>query len=88
MKSFTYRVNLKNGIHARPAGKIVSLCKGYESRVEISNGSHKADGKRLLSLMGLGATYGTDLKITIDGSDEEQLYNALNQQIKELEGGE
>ena len=71
MKELTYIVKLKNGIHARPAGKIVNLAKGFESTIKIYKDEKEADAKRLLSIMGLGASYGTMLVFKIEGSDEE-----------------
>ena len=32
MRTFTYTVKDKNGIHARPAGALISCAKKYESR--------------------------------------------------------
>ncbi len=77
MKEISYIVKSKNGIHARPAGKIVNLAKGFESTIKIYKNEKEADAKRLLSIMGLGASYGTELVFKIEGSDEERAKNEL-----------
>jgi len=77
MKEFTYQVKSKNGIHARPAGKIVSLAKSFDSSIKIYNEGKEADGKRLLSVMGLGAICGARLTFKIEGKDEERASNEL-----------
>ena len=61
MIEFSYKVKSKNGIHARPAGKIVSLAKTLNSKITIYNENKEAEATRLLSIMGLGASYGKTL---------------------------
>lgn len=81
MKSFTYTVGDENGIHARPAGVIVNAAKAFSSEVRIrknavdgnlTGGSgREVDGKRLFSVMSLGARHGEKLTFTVDGTDED-----------------
>ncbi len=85
MKEFSYTVKSKNGIHARPAGKIVNLAKGFTSSIKIYNNQREADAKRLLSIMGLGATYGTSLCFKIEGKDENEAERELKSLLVALE---
>lgn len=85
MKSFTYTVGDENGIHARPAGVLVNAAKAFSSDVTIrkepadsadpaarTGGSARdADGKRLFSVMSLGARRGERLTFFVSGRDEE-----------------
>ena len=71
MKTFRYRIEDPNGMHARPAGAIAAQAKKFESEITIYANEKKADAKRLLSLMTLGATHGSELIFEITGSDEE-----------------
>lgn len=71
MKQFTYQITDPNGMHARPAGMLATFAKRFHSDVRVKNGEKEADGKRLLSLMSLGATNGTELIFCITGEDEE-----------------
>ena len=77
MKSFSYRIEDPNGMHARPAGAIAAQAKKFKSEITVRIGEKKADGKRLLSLMSLGATSGSELIFEIAGSDEESAATAL-----------
>ncbi len=70
MKQFRYRVEDPNGMHARPAGSLATFAKQFDSQIRISVGEKTADGKRLLSLMSLGATQGSELQFSIEGEDE------------------
>ena len=77
MKKFTYKVALENGLHARPAGALASEVRKFSSSIKIKMGEKEIDAKRLLSVMGLGATNGTELHFEISGEDEEMAYHAL-----------
>ncbi|MBQ8415503.1 MAG: HPr family phosphocarrier protein [Clostridia bacterium] len=77
MKEFTYRIADPNGLHARPAGKLATFAKQFESEVRIKNGEKEADGKRLLALMSLGALHGSELHFCITGEDEDRAKEAL-----------
>ena len=60
-----------NGVHARPAGAIVTCAKRYASEVTIRKNGSVADGKRLIAVMGLGARHGDVLEFSVSGKDEE-----------------
>ncbi|MBQ4584931.1 MAG: HPr family phosphocarrier protein [Clostridia bacterium] len=77
MQEFTFIIKDKNGLHARPAGAISSVSKSYVSSVTIKCGEKVADGKRLLSVMSLGAKCGASLHFEIEGKDEELTKDAL-----------
>ena len=43
MKEFKYVVTDNEGIHARPAGELVKLVKGFESTISIEKEGKKVD---------------------------------------------
>ena len=88
MKEFYFTVNDKNGLHARPAGMLAMMAKSFESDIKIYNGEKEADGKRLLSLMCLGAVCGTILHFKISGKDEDVAEKSLKEYCKEKLSGE
>lgn len=72
MKEFTYTIKDEIGIHARPAGNLVKLIKGFSSSVTIEkDGKPPVNGTALMKLMGLGVKCGETVKFTIEGDDEE-----------------
>lgn len=79
MKEFTYRIEDPHGLHARPAGQLVTASKPFRSSVEVVYGEKTADAKRLLSLMTLGAIGGGVLRFRIIGEDEAEAARALEQ---------
>lgn len=86
MKKFTFTIEDESGIHARPAGALVACAKKYRSGVRIATAEREADGKRLLSVMGLGATRGMMITCTADGPDEEEAIAALEACCEETLG--
>lgn len=77
MKEFTFIINDKNGLHARPAGAISATSKKFISEIKIKCGEREADAKRLLSIMALGAKGGQSLDFKIEGEDEKEARDAL-----------
>ena len=72
MREFNVVVKDASGIHARPAGLLVKEINKYNSSVKIELKNKVADGKRIFSVMGLGAKCGDELKIIIEGNDENE----------------
>ena len=71
MKTFTYTVKDELGIHARPAGLIAKLAKGFASEVTIENKGKSVNATKLMMLMGLGVKSGDTIKVSINGKDED-----------------
>ncbi len=88
MKQFLFTITQSHGIHARPAGQIANTARQYTSRITLRHGGKEADGKRLLSLMSLGATEGSQLEITVEGADEETAVEAMRSTLETLLGKE
>ena len=87
MKRFVYKLEAENGLHARPAGALASYAREFKSSIKISALGKEADAKRLLSLMSLGATYGTELHFEIDGEDEDIAYEKMKEYCENEIGG-
>lgn len=82
MKEFEIEIKDKNGLHARPAGQLSMVAKAFESEINVSIGDKGANGKRLLSLMSLGAKCGDILVFQISGSDEEAAEKAIKEHFQ------
>ena len=83
MKSFTYVIKDKEGIHARPAGIVVAEAKKYASTVSITNKGKTADLKRIFGVMGLCVKSGEEVSVSIEGADEEAAATALLKTLQE-----
>jgi len=83
MEQFTFVIKDKNGMHARPAGAVAACAKKYKSDIKIYKEEKEANAKRLLSLMGLGATYNTEIVIKIEGEDEKEALSDMKKVLSE-----
>ena len=80
MKEFTYTIKDEIGIHARPAGNLVKLIKGFTSSVTIEKeGKPPVSGTALMKLMGLGVKCGETVRFTVDGEDEAAAAAAIEE---------
>ena len=80
MKEFTYTIKDANGIHARPAGNLVKLIKGFSSSVTVEKeGKSPINAGALMKLMGLGVKCGDIVKFTIEGDDEEAAAKSIEE---------
>lgn len=72
MKEFTHIIQDPMGLHARPAALLVKACAAYTSAITVATPTGKADAKRLMAVMRLGAKQGAALTIACDGTDEDK----------------
>ena len=72
-------VTIRNraGMHARPAALLVKTASEFESRIYIEKDSERVNGKSIMGVITLGATYNTPLKLIAEGPDETQALDAL-----------
>ena len=71
MKQLEITINNETGLHARPAKTLVNLVKQFKSDIIIWHGEKKANAKSLISVLTLGASKGSQLRIVVNGEDEE-----------------
>ena len=79
MKKFQYTITDPNGLHARPAGLLVREAQKFSSAVKITRGEKSADLKRLFALMGMGVKCGETVEVAVEGEDEDQAAQVLEQ---------
>jgi len=72
-------VTIRNraGMHARPAALLVKTASGFMSQVFIEKDSERVNGKSIMGVITLGATFNTPLKIIAEGSDEAEAVDAI-----------
>ncbi|HEX8248946.1 MAG TPA: HPr family phosphocarrier protein [Pyrinomonadaceae bacterium] len=69
------------GLHARAAAQLVRLAGGFKSRVMLMRLDNQvvADAKSILSVLTLAASKGTELKLTVEGADEQEAFDAVKE---------
>ncbi len=83
MKRFDYTIRDRLGIHARPAGMIVSTAKRFAASITVSKGEVAVDARRLFALMGLSAKEGDTITVTCQGEDEVAAAEAMQALLAE-----
>jgi phosphocarrier protein len=73
------KIIIKNraGIHARPAALLVQTANMFSSKIFIKKDLETINGKSIMGIITLGATYKTELIIIADGSDEAEAVAAI-----------
>lgn len=72
-------VKHRAGIHARPAALIVKTANQFASDFFIEKDTMRINGKSIMGIITLGASYKTDLKIVLEGADETEAADAIEQ---------
>ncbi|MDR2490304.1 MAG: HPr family phosphocarrier protein [Spirochaetaceae bacterium] len=67
----TVTITNRAGIHARPASVIVEKTKDFKSSIYFEHESQKINAKSILGIITLGAAYGSKIKISANGVDEQ-----------------
>ena len=76
----------KLGLHARAAVKFVNLASHFESEIRLMANYRRVNGKSIMGIMMLAASRGTSVTLEIDGPDEEEALEQLEQLIAERFG--
>ena len=64
------KVQLDNGLEARPVAVFVQVASQYESSVYVEVDGKKVNAKSIMGMMSLGLDNGETLTVVADGSDE------------------
>jgi phosphocarrier protein HPr len=73
----------KLGLHARAAAQLVRLANKFKSTIKLRRSDNRgaADAKSILSVLTLAATMGTELLISVEGTDESAAMAAVKEII-------
>jgi len=73
----TIKIVNKAGLHTRPAATIVKIASKYKSQFYISKDGLKIDGKSIIGVMTLAAELGSELFLSFNGPDEQEMANEV-----------
>jgi phosphocarrier protein len=71
----------QEGLHARPAARIVRLASTFESDIELVKDGLDVNGKSIMGVMMLAAECGSSITIRANGPDAEQAVQALTELV-------
>lgn len=84
MAERTVVVTNETGLHARPAASLVQFVKNYPGEVTIIKDDKEANAKSIFNVMSLGISKGTEIKLVVEGDDEEKFADELAEFIEDL----
>ena len=73
-------VGPKEGIHGRPAARILKAAKGFSSQIVLVKGDREVNAKSIIKITGF-ARKGEKVTIRAEGEDAEQAVEALAEVI-------
>ncbi|HVJ01607.1 MAG TPA: phosphoenolpyruvate--protein phosphotransferase [Sphingomonas sp.] len=77
-----------NGIHARPAARIVAALKPFAAEVTFRQGERSANARSTVALLGLGATHGERVTVTATGADAHAAVDTVAALLERIAGEE
>ncbi len=77
METFKIKIQNSEGLHARPASRLVRLCRRFDSDITLNYGNVEANAKNVTEVLCFGAEKGDELIIKITGKDESEAKEAL-----------
>ena len=80
-REFTVRSEF--GLHARPAGRFVTLAGRFASEISIGRGGDWVNGCSVLSILSLAAGPGVALRVRAEGEDAEEAVERLGALLEE-----
>lgn len=83
MQEKTFTITADTGVHARPATLLVNKAGQFESEVEVSYKDKSVNLKSIMGVMSLGIPKGAEIKVTVNGSDEAEAIEAVEEVMKE-----
>ncbi|HLQ71344.1 MAG TPA: phosphocarrier protein HPr [Bacillota bacterium] len=86
MKEQTFKITAETGVHARPATLLVNKAGQYSSEVEVTYNGKTVNLKSIMGVMSLGIPTGAEVKITVNGNDEDEALEGVTEVIKEYLG--
>lgn len=83
MKEMTVVVKSRLGLHAYPAAEFVKTAASFQSEVSVTKDGVEVNGKSIMGILMLGARRGSKITIRADGSDEDEVLEALSKLMEE-----
>ena len=84
MKQFEYTIKDPLGIHARPAGMLAKVAKGFgDTVVTITKAGSTVKASQLMKLMGLGVKTGETITVAAEGPAEDAALEAVRKFFEE-----
>ena len=82
----TFTIVNEKGLHARASAKFVDMVEQFDANATIEKDGIDACGDSIMGLLMLVASKGTQVDITTEGAQAQELLNALGELIADRFG--
>ncbi len=79
------KIQLKNGLEARPVAVLVQVASQHESTIYIESGDKRVNAKSIMGMMSLGLDNGEIVTVVADGKDEEKAVSDIEKFLSSKE---
>ncbi|MFD1676954.1 HPr family phosphocarrier protein [Alicyclobacillus fodiniaquatilis] len=73
------KIELAQGLAARPAAEFVKRSSVYTCSVQIGKNGQFIDAKSILGVMSMAFSHGEEIVVRVDGKDEEAAIESLTE---------
>lgn len=84
MVSKTFTIKTENGLHVRPAGALVSICRPFDVDVKLKFNEVEYNLKSVLGIVSAGIKNGDTVEFICIGTEAEEVMEAIE---KAMESG-
>lgn len=74
------------GLHLRAAAKLAKTASRYKCKIFLKNHNGQANGKSIINLLSLAAISGTEITVTLEGSDASDAWTAIDELFRDRFG--
>ena len=82
MPEGVFEINNPLGLHARAAANVSRAAETFKSEITLYANGKMANAKSILSLLTLAAAKGTEIKVVVEGVDEDNALKAMGDLIE------
>ncbi|MCR5716162.1 MAG: HPr family phosphocarrier protein [Lachnospiraceae bacterium] len=77
MTKKSMKIQLENGLEARPVAVLVQTASQYESTIYIECDGKKVNAKSIMGMMSLALDTGEEIVVAADGKDEKDAIDGI-----------
>ena len=64
------KIQIQNGLEARPVAVLVQVASQFNSSIYVESGAKKVNAKSIMGMMALGLDAGEEVVVAAEGDDE------------------
>ena len=71
------KIQIQNGLEARPVAVLVQVASQFNSSIYVESGAKKVNAKSIMGIMAFNPSKGMTVNIVAEGNDEEEALLAM-----------